>query len=587
MITQRIQREKYDPHWTEVEHKPTSSGRDFLGVETLSESILADLLPGINNQTRRARYYSFWAWALRDFIKDEGVKHTQDNFYIWLRKREDTLILAYLTHGCGSGIAGTDQASGVWGDGSQTFYSLDWKSLLSVDGGAYQLYYRGALQEMNIVVVSEESPHDDLTKTVGLSLADAYAKSVANTDYVQNHLDATRLQKATLEDFAQAGCLCQLARYKTERRTLVDSFFRFESHDVYAVKRLYSLCLFLDIIQQSQGESLDQQNFRAVLYYWSYTDKKAYEPIGNFLEPAQRWRIFQLRQYFVFAIQSFWSLFLNRIYGQTVSDAAYMDWILKELDLAKLMQELDFSLFTTDPYELSVKEFYEAVKDALPANALEPGPAAFQVKLNEHYLTSRFRSQQTNLDVQIRGGKALLTLALIYWRCQTWQEDLAWTYASDRFSAGHLPIESYLRHVERAFTENWSLAQWLSWFHQRYLWLQHRQVTLEKLLARGDDTAKFEILDSPPLETQDNGQASQSNYFHGLDTDIPKMNAPRFPSAISILSDLQLVESIGQGGYRLTADGMTLLEQFRNYTIPDWQEPEYYETTEEPESNSR
>ena len=38
---------RYDPQWTEREYTRGGS-RDDLGIETLSEAILADLLPGIN-----------------------------------------------------------------------------------------------------------------------------------------------------------------------------------------------------------------------------------------------------------------------------------------------------------------------------------------------------------------------------------------------------------------------------------------------------------------------------------------------------------------------------------------------------------
>jgi hypothetical protein len=65
----------FDPHWTEQIYD-AGNARDDLGLETLSESILSDLLPGINNQTRWARYYSFWAWVLRDFIQDPQANHT-------------------------------------------------------------------------------------------------------------------------------------------------------------------------------------------------------------------------------------------------------------------------------------------------------------------------------------------------------------------------------------------------------------------------------------------------------------------------------------------------------------------------------
>ena len=43
----------YDPARTEREYSE-GGARDDLGIEILSESILADLLPGINNQTHRA-----------------------------------------------------------------------------------------------------------------------------------------------------------------------------------------------------------------------------------------------------------------------------------------------------------------------------------------------------------------------------------------------------------------------------------------------------------------------------------------------------------------------------------------------------
>ena len=101
MVDYALQRRKYDPHWTQPEYK-LGGARDALRLETLSESILANLLPGINNQTRRARYYSFWAWVLRDSILDAGTTYTQEGLYEWLRRRDEVLTLVYLTHGASS-----------------------------------------------------------------------------------------------------------------------------------------------------------------------------------------------------------------------------------------------------------------------------------------------------------------------------------------------------------------------------------------------------------------------------------------------------------------------------------------------------
>jgi len=567
MGNQSLPREAYDPLWTEVEYRRVG-GRDFLGVETLSEGILADLLPGINNQTSRARYYSFWAWVLRDFIRDNDAKHTQDGLYEWLRSREAALILAYLSHGCGTGAAGTDQGSKVWANGEPASYPLDWKSLESVNGGSYQLYYRGALQEMNIIRIAENSAHDDLTKTVGMGLAEAYAQSIARTAYAQDYLEATRLRKAEIEGLAQSGCLCRLGQNEEERQSLIHAFFRFDTPDSYAVRRLASLCFFLDVIEQSDGRPLDQEAFRTVLYFWSYGPEHPYQPEGNLLGPAQRWRVFQLRQYFVYFTQSLWTLFLNKVAIQALTGGEYLAWLLQELDLTVLAERFSIDLPGTDAHKLPLQTLYAAVHEALPDTALEPGVVALQTELNERALTSHIRSSRTSLDVQVLAGHALLGLALVYWRSQPWCGKPGWHYATERYAAGRHPVEGYLRHVDRAFEHNWTLAAWLGWFHQHYLWLQHRRVALEKLVAGGIERARFEYVQDEPPDLEGDQPGLGNARFRAIGTDEPKMNGPRFPSALTIMADLELIEPVQNYGYRLCPDGAILLERFRTYTLP-------------------
>ena len=51
------------------------------------------------------------------------------------------------------------------------------------------------------------------------------------------------------------------------------------------------------------------------------------------------------------------------------------------------------------------------------------------------------------------------------------------------------------------------------------------------------------------------------------------MNAPRFPSALSIFADLDLTEPDGDG-LQLTAAGKKLLNRYKSYKVPVWEEPE-------------
>lgn len=558
-----------DPEWTELEYS-RGGARDDLGIETLSESILADLLPGINNQTRRARYYSFWAWVLHDFIKDPDTFHNQSNFYEWLRRREDALILAFLAHECEGGMAGTNIGSEVWDEGKQNAYPIGWKSLKTADGGAYEQYYRGAMLENNIIRRDDGDPHDNLTKSVGLPLANSYEKAVKGTQFVSKYLDANQLRRTDIEDFAQKGCLCLLNSNDIERRNLVDTLFRFDTADVYAVKRLATLSFFLDIIAQSEGLPLSQNDFRATLYFSSYGKSHAYKPEGNLLEPAQRWRAFQLRQYFVFAVESFWSLFLHRIETTSMSEWAYMSWLLQDMDLEMIEDEYGLYLKTFDASELSLEFFLHAVRDSLPPEALHHGPLAMNTPLNEHGLFLAIRSERSRTDVQTHAGKALLMMALIYWRCLPWKDDPGWQYLSDTYAAGRMPVESFIRHIDHAIQEGWSLSKWLRWFHCHYLWLQHRRITLEKLITRKQETAKFTLSYEEP---------DHIPHYQGLGLDTPKMNAPRFPSALAILTDLALIAPDGEG-YRLLDEGKEILKKFRSYSKPEWKEElEIDETT--------
>lgn len=571
---------KFDPQWTEPEYR-AGGARDDLGIETLSETITADLMPGINNATRRARYYSFWAWALNDFINDQNAHHTQNKFWEWSRNREDVLILAYLAHNCNSGLAGTTIGSKVWKEGSELSYDVTWKSLESVEGGSYQLYYRGVLEDMNITVREESSLHDNLSKEIGLGLAKAYGASVSSTNFVQKYLQSTQVSRADIEEFSQKGCICQVWQNELERQLLINAFFRFDTPDMLAVKRLATLCFLLDIIEQSHDHSLNETDFRTVFYYWSYGGQSAYEPTNKFIEPAQRWRIFQLRQIFVFTIESFWSLFLHQIQNEALSSEQYIKWLIDGLDLIILGAEWGIQFTEDNPYKLQLREFFDSVRNAIPIDAWEDGNAALHQKLNENSLINAIRSEKTYLKINIMAGNALVNLAMIYWRSFTWNGTSGWHYLTDNFAKGRMPIESFIRKINFAFDNNWSVAEWLVWLHKNYLWNQHRQVALSKLITRRQEVFKFEMVTDEPDSISNISQPR----FKSIGVDTPKMNAPRFMSALNIMTDLKLITPY-QSGYQLTDEGSALLDKFRDFTIPQWKEVVDDQATERTEETS-
>lgn len=550
----------HDPVWSEEEYLPGRS-QDALGMENFGEQMLGDLLPGINNQTRRARYYSFWAWVLHGFIHDESASHTQRGFYRWLRGPEAMLIFSHFAHGHESGVAGTNLGQPKWQRGKPETYPLDWESLDSVHGGAYELYYRGPLADMDIIRQDPEGLHDLLQRPVGTALAEAYGRAVGTTAYARSDPKPTQVTRENIEEFAQTGCLCRLPHFLEEREALIDAFFRFDAPYRNAARRLSSLCFFLDVTEQSAGAPLDTEAMRAIMYFWGYGTSHPYLPQGHLLDPAQRWRIFQLRQYFVFAIECFWALFLDRANAEPLTPGEYLGELRAGLDLAALGERFGINWPTTDPFKLTLGEFQTSVEDACPEKSFAPGPAALSEELNEHRIYRLVAKERTKQDADLWAGGALLMLSLMYRRCRDWRDDPGWVHARDTPGSDHFSVESYLRQAERAMDEGWTLAGWLAWLHQRQLWLRHRRVALQRMTVRRED---------PSLFTLDEGR------FREVRGDKPKMNAPRFPSAFRVMEDLGIVRSRtvgGRQGYELLPKGSELLEHFRA------QPPSSYEKT--------
>lgn len=428
---------------------------------------------------------------------------------------------------------------------------MDWESLESVRGGAYELYYRGPLAEMNIIRQDYQALHDDLQRPVGTALAEAYGRAVGDTAYGRSDPKPSQVTRQNIEEFAQAGCLCRLDHYPEERDALIDAFFRFGAPRRNAVRRLNSPCFLLDVVEQSTGAPLDTEAMRALMYFWSYGTSHAYLPEGQLANSAQRWRIFQLRQYFVFAIESLWALFLDRASAEPLTPSEYLDGLLASLDLAALGECFGVAWAATDPFTLTLTEFQVAVEDACSEDALAPGPAALSQELNEHRIYRLIAKERTRQDVDLWAGGALRMLSLMYRRCQDWRDGSGWVHARDTPGTDHFSIESYLKQAGRAMDEGWTLASWLSWLHQRHLWLRHRRVALQKMTARRED---------PSLFTLDEGR------FREVRWDKPKMNAPRFPSAFQIMEDLEVVRAGTAGGrqtYALLSKGEELLERFR------------------------
>ena len=85
--------QKYHPQWTR-RVAVDGSGRDPLGFSRVSDAVVDYLLRGITTTTDRARYYSFYTWAIADIEALRNSKSTPVDFQEEFQRREAALALS-------------------------------------------------------------------------------------------------------------------------------------------------------------------------------------------------------------------------------------------------------------------------------------------------------------------------------------------------------------------------------------------------------------------------------------------------------------------------------------------------------------
>src|ERR1043165_3796091 len=84
---------KFWPQWTR-RVAMEGSGRDPLGLSRVSDALMNLLLPNIITTTDRARYYSFYAWAIADIDPLRKSKDGRLSFDEEFQRREAAFALA-------------------------------------------------------------------------------------------------------------------------------------------------------------------------------------------------------------------------------------------------------------------------------------------------------------------------------------------------------------------------------------------------------------------------------------------------------------------------------------------------------------
>ena len=290
------------------------TGRDPLGIESVANSMGADLCPIINTVSPRAFYWPFLVWIYYDFHKNLNPKEkSYKSFDYYLKKQDYYFVLSNLL------IEGSDQTMMVGKD--KTFIDIENKPdgpfecnreyFITKFGGMQ--YYNAGIFSMNLLVDTNPETGDrfsfpKLTKE-GEEMALAFENVIKDTEYYKNYrLTEEVVPKSVLLEYGEIVNL-KMKKF-SECKTLLEKYF-FEKKQNYKLveNKKYLEYLFYDLGIKELGND----NVRNVLFdYFSVRGDKKELPIE--LKPiADSWEIVVGRQYMVVGIEMIWRNMLKNL----------------------------------------------------------------------------------------------------------------------------------------------------------------------------------------------------------------------------------------------------------------------------------
>lgn len=543
---------KYWPQWTR-RVAMDGSGRDPLGLSRVSDALTNFLLPNIITTTDRARYYSFYTWAIADIEALRNSKAGRVSFEEEFQRREAAFALASrLGQKIELPIVGIRQvdtilASADEGDNVDT----DFRVLPSNSTGGYGQYYGGCLHALDLVRTDEQGEWTSATER-GRKLADAFASATAKSPYLTgNWRTRPRVPKKVLQESAEVFSLDALGgrAADAERELLIGMFFNLgESPSATRpLNRQATLGMFLHVLKvcEEAGVEVTRRDVDSGAVFWPHyyssladddSDLLSYQPAPAFAEAHAFWRQFCAHQFLAFALEEFLAAVLDALspYPAGLTEAALLDELVtKEFvtDLEKVMK-----VKCATPTALLKATGLPGVPDV--ATSLE-----FTKRFDGDAVVNEWSIRwEHEGSPQTRLGRAMLTLALLYgkWRGRDDEDAM-------RLVAGEAKQEPWLGIIF-PWLDAWQ-AEELDWRQavERLLgWtaMRHDQVKFQK---RKLDASWFELANGRFLKQQD------------ID---PGFRASRHPQTTTVLQDLGLIKHAGlDEPLILTARGKQVLNE--------------------------
>jgi len=533
------------PRWTK-RVSIEEGGRDPLGLSRVSGMITDFLLQGIITQTYRARYYSFYCWAIWH-IETEEKPQSYEQLATAFQRRDTLFALA--SHQCNSNSAPVglrvvkDRLPIAKQRGE---VHCNFRVLPSSQLGAFGQYYTGSIYELGLTSRDDRGIYH--VSPAGEELAKAFQASIDETPYIQKRLYLDR--SLGWKDFAKTAAkfnLDYLAHSVSERDLLTRLFFSENLKSDRALMRRSSLCLLMSVINAYEEARITVKDGDVwELVYAPYYYGQLQFPKGKNrrveLPPAERtcvdfWQYFCLHQFVTQALENLLAAVLDIVSGELSG--------MTNQEICRHLTSDNFLKKLQEIHGTSCKRPYDLMRQ-LGVTAPSPSPSLCQHN-QLHYDLSHPSSESQILDQEPSSAYDRTALAVSLFAC-LYAKWGGFTTDVGRYVSSNAGIEIHFATLH-PYLE--------SWFNKDKSWANVLEPILSNLIFDQHDRIMYEKgkLESCWLHRTEGKIFKDQDY-------LPSYRSPRANNSVSILADLGLLAIGSDSQIAVTARGNSILGEF-------------------------
>jgi hypothetical protein len=307
--------------------------------------------------------------------------------------------------------------------------------------------------------------------------------------------------------------------------------------------------MFLDMAAQTDPAPLDVTQFRQLVYYGTSERGARYAPRPELESVHARWRLYQAREYYAFALNHLW----NHLSHWGASEGGDLHPVPLSDVWAHLEGALSFSLLSGargigEP-ALSAGSELQALFDWIsevnqPDGGQGVRSSGLDAPLNERALYRLAKNTPAGHELAI--SLALTMLALVFLRFCDPKLALSYDWVvAEMGGSARLSLDHFLRDVRAMLgTGTATVASMANWLMKDYVIRQHLRVATSKL---PDNTFRF---------TRDGAGL----LFFPRDDEVD-FNDSRYDALSTAVLELGFCEDLRRPPHPLTSAGLHLLEE--------------------------